>query len=277
MTLTSAGSTLGSGSSSVESVRPEAHAPAAGPDWPGSVASVGAAQRVRVASGVSGLLLCGGRSRRMGFDKARLEIEGETLLERCAERLEAVSDELLIASGAQQRYTDLLAPAPRRRWVLDEGATPGDSYPGPLAGLLAGLEASRSEWVLAVACDMPGLQTSLLQALVERARTQQLDICLAAVVQPGETEPAAQPLLGVYSRRLRPCLRRALQLGKRRLIDFHELPLPDGSLPRVGTLELDARRPESLSVTANLNAVEDVLGFGLALPDAAAHGSIRPR
>ena len=74
------------------------------------------------------------------------------------------------------------------------------------------------------------------------------------------------------------CIRDRAPLSElQRLIDFHELPLPDGSLPRVGTLELDARRPESLSVTANLNAVEDVLGFGLALPDAAAHGSIRPR
>ncbi len=280
MTRASAGSTPGPGTPGPETFPAAAPVPAAALDWADSADKGAASDGIAVAAGVSGLLLCGGRSRRMGFDKARLEIEGETLLERCARQLETVSDELLIASGTQPRYGDLLSPRPNRRWVLDEGPAEGDSgeeRDGPLAGLLAGLEASRSELILAVACDMPGLEIGLLRALIERARSERLDVCLAAVVRPGESRPVAQPLLGVYRRRLRPCLRQALQLGRRRLVDFHELPLPDGSLPRVGTLELDAGRPETLSVTANLNAVEDVLGFGLALPDTAAHESIRPR
>ena len=72
-----------------------------------------------------GVVLCGGQSRRMGRDKARLVLEGETLVSRAIRALDAVSDEVVLATGERPRY-----PESGRRCVLD-------SVPdgGPLAGL----------------------------------------------------------------------------------------------------------------------------------------------
>lgn len=106
--------------------------------------------------GPVGLVLAGGLSRRWGSDKARLELDGGTLPERAVRRLAAAVPEVAVAD----RGRGLLAGVPS----LADG--PGA---GPAAGILGGAAAYPERPLLALACDLPGVNEALLAALLERA------------------------------------------------------------------------------------------------------------
>ena len=111
----------------------------------------------------TGIVLAGGRSVRMGKDKASLELSEQTLLSRVVETVSLVCPEVIIAGGEQGLADDL---GPDVRWVSDP---PGSV--GPLAGVTAGLQAARHDACLIVACDMPFLNPALLSHLVDRLGT----------------------------------------------------------------------------------------------------------
>ncbi|MEK3884865.1 molybdenum cofactor guanylyltransferase [Paenibacillus sp. PL2-23] len=121
-----------------------------------------------------GLILAGGRSSRMGRDKALLHMDGQTLLERLVAGMLGLMDSVTIAAGTTERvqqYREALAgcrkelESGRVRFVLD--AYPGD---GPLAGLHAGLSVLPPGYVFVMACDMPEVSPSLLARMREAAR-----------------------------------------------------------------------------------------------------------
>ena len=97
----------------------------------------------RLAFEVSGVVFCGGRSVRMGSDKALLELEGRSLLEHAVDTLRELTPHVFLATGPAERYAELGLER-----VLDK--TGGA---GPLAGLAAALEhacARGSRWLLAL-------------------------------------------------------------------------------------------------------------------------------
>ena len=92
---------------------------------------------------LTGVLLAGGRSRRMGRDKAQLEIAGKTLFERSLELLREFCATVLIAGDRPDLARPGLPALP-------------DLYPGSaLGGLYTGLAAAQTEWILVAPCDMP--------------------------------------------------------------------------------------------------------------------------
>ncbi|HFD40695.1 MAG TPA: molybdenum cofactor guanylyltransferase, partial [Anaerolineae bacterium] len=107
---------------------------------------------------ISGIVLAGGQSRRLGRDKALLEIEGRPLLARTVHTLAALSDDLIVVTNAPERYAPLGLPV---RFVADE--KPGI---GSLMGLYSGLKAAHHPYALVVACDMPFLNPALLRYLL---------------------------------------------------------------------------------------------------------------
>jgi len=141
---------------------------------------------------LAGLVLCGGGGRRMGTDKALILVDGQPLVLRVAELLSSVADPVLLAPGTPGRLGDLgLAE------VAD--AIPGA---GPLAGLVAGLEASPHDLLAVVAADMPFASPELLLRLAERASG-------ADAVVP-VTASGREPLHAVYAASALPGLRAAL-------------------------------------------------------------------
>jgi molybdopterin-guanine dinucleotide biosynthesis protein A len=107
----------------------------------------------------SGIVLAGGESRRMGTDKAFLEVGGIPTVQRVLKALEPLSDDLIIATNDPEKFAGLPA-----RLV-------SDVYPGKgaLGGIYSGLLAARHDYALAVACDMPFLNPRLLRYLVSLA------------------------------------------------------------------------------------------------------------
>ena len=105
----------------------------------------------------SAFVLAGGRSRRMGSDKAFLQFEGRTLLAQALDLLRALTPEVRIVGPAAKFAT--------------YGRVIEDVYPGhgPLAGIHAALSASTTELNLILAVDLPFVSESLLRFIVEQA------------------------------------------------------------------------------------------------------------
>ena len=101
-----------------------------------------------------GVVLAGGASRRFGRDKARFEIEGETLAARAARKLGEVCDEVVVADRGRG-----VVPAARS---IEDGAGRG-----PAAGVLGAADRFPERALLVLACDLPNVPLALLGALLE--------------------------------------------------------------------------------------------------------------
>lgn len=102
------------------------------------------------------IILSGGKSSRMGTNKALLKINEKTNIERIADNLKVLFDDIILVTNEPQQYQFL-----GLKMVSDQ-------YPGmgPLAGVHAGLNASDFEVNFVVACDMPFVSVELANALV---------------------------------------------------------------------------------------------------------------
>lgn len=164
---------------------------------------------------VSGAVLAGGRSRRLGRDKRLVTVAGEALLTRTVRVLADVADDVtvVVADPADRDLVTatigpVLAP-PRLRTAVDVAPDAG-----PVAGLAAALAAAAHPWVLVVATDHPGLPAEVLALLADAAhgagdRT--------AVALEGPLGP--EPLLAAYRRDAGAEVARRLAAGTRRLVD----------------------------------------------------------
>ena len=124
------------------------------------------------ASQVTGLILAGGQGRRMGgVDKGLVDFGGAPLTARVLERLRPQVGRVLInANRHPDRYAALGCP------VIPDAL--GD-YPGPLAGMAAGLAATETEWLLTVPCDSPLLPADLCSRLLAAALAEDAEIAIA--------------------------------------------------------------------------------------------------
>lgn len=147
------------------------------------------------------VILAGGRGRRLGgIDKAWIPWRGSTLIETMVERLLAQVDEVLVvANQSRERYAAI-----GLHCVADRRA----DFPGPMAGLEAGLHATDAHWVLSVPVDAPHLPEDLLSRLLAPAEAPG---CARARDADG-----AQPLIALYRReQVLPSLVLALDAGER--------------------------------------------------------------
>jgi molybdopterin-guanine dinucleotide biosynthesis protein A len=160
---------------------------------------------------IPGVLLAGGLARRMGGgDKPMRQIAGRTILDRVIARLKPQCDELLLnANGDPARFASYGLP------VIADTV---ENFPGPLAGILAGLDwvaANRPDvsWMLSAAADCPFLPRDLV-ARLHRMRVQQ-DAQLAVTASGGQSHP----VIGLWNVGLREELRHALVVEDVRKID----------------------------------------------------------
>ncbi len=151
-----------------------------------------------------GLVLAGGLARRMGGgDKARIEIGGVTILDRVLATLSAQTTGIIInANGDPKRFADTGCA------VVPDNV---EGYPGPLAGILAGLDwlAAQNngvEWMVSVPGDCPFLPDDLVERLHEARREMGAGVPLACA-RSGEWR---HPVVGLWPLALRGNLRKAL-------------------------------------------------------------------
>jgi len=165
----------------------------------------------RAAPTIPGVLLAGGLARRMGGgDKPMRTIGGRTILDRVIARLKPQCDGLLLnANGDPARFAAFGLP------VIPDGVA---DFPGPLAGILAGLDwaaANRPEvrWVLSAAADCPFLPRDLVARLIAALHEENAELAVAA------SDGQSHPVIGLWSVALREQLRHALVVEDVRKID----------------------------------------------------------
>jgi molybdopterin-guanine dinucleotide biosynthesis protein A len=154
---------------------------------------------------LSGVILAGGKSRRMGQNKALMELSGRPLIARVADRLRAVADEIIISADQVELYSSF----------ADKVVPDYFKGVGTLGGIHAGLTAARHDLALVVGCDMPFLKPSVLAWFVKAAAG--VDVVM---LQQGEW---VEPLHAVYRRReCLPAIEAAIQGGRRRIVSFFD-------------------------------------------------------
>ncbi|MBD2326664.1 molybdenum cofactor guanylyltransferase [Alkalinema sp. FACHB-956] len=104
---------------------------------------------------LSAIVLAGGQSRRMGQDKALLQIAGKPLLQQICDRAAQCCPAIYVVTAWPDRYRSFLPES--CQFVVDR-----QSY-GPLVGFAQGLAMVKTEWVLLLACDMPQLDADQMQ------------------------------------------------------------------------------------------------------------------
>jgi molybdenum cofactor guanylyltransferase len=104
---------------------------------------------------VTALILAGGRSRRMGADKALVSWQGIPLLGRVFAVAQACCTQVCVLTPWPERYQTLLPSTVN--WLVEP-----PTFAGPMAALVQGMEAIQTPWVLLLACDMPQLDGAVL-------------------------------------------------------------------------------------------------------------------
>ena len=154
----------------------------------------------RAPSDVSGYVLAGGKSSRMGQDKALLELAGKPLVLRAVEKLQQVCGEVSILGNREE--LEVYAPLVRD---LHEGC-------GPLGGIEAALAHSTKAWHLLMAVDMPFLPVGFLDAWV-RCVMAKKDARVALFTVDGRPQPA----LCLVHQEIAPFVKGAVQRGEFKL------------------------------------------------------------
>lgn len=185
-------------------------------------------------SDVTGVILAGGRSRRMGQDKATLVVHGERLFDRAAHLLQTLFPQVLIAG----ERSDLARPGL---------SCHADRYPGSaLGGLHCGLAAAQTPWICVLPCDLPTPEAALLRLMLA-CRTD----CDAVVPR---TASGPEPVVALYHRHCLAPMATLLQRGECRIAALY---------PRVKVRFLAVSGPSPTWQRAlwNLNTPQDLAGF----------------
>jgi molybdopterin-guanine dinucleotide biosynthesis protein A len=174
------------------------------------------------------LLLAGGRGQRMGGrDKGLLDWHGQPLIAHVHARVRGLSDDLIISCNRNQAHYAAFAD----RLVGDAE----EDFPGPLAGIRAGLKVARHASLLVLPCDVPNIDAALLNAMRASAA---LSPEHPLMLREGEHW---QPLLCVIPRRCQAAFEAAWQGGERspgrvmQALGAVALPCPAGD-PRLANL-----------------------------------------
>src|SRR5215472_15674529 len=184
---------------------------------------------------LTGFVLAGGKSTRMGSDKAALTLHGRTLLETALAALREVAPEVFIL-GAPQLYGA-------------HGTAIPDIFPGcgPLGGIHAALSYTRTRFNLVVAVDTPFVSREFMAYLAGRA------IDSSAIVTIPEVAGYLEPVCAVYSRDFLAIAEQALRRGDNKITPL--LPQDEILVIRESELKRFAFTGEMFD---NLNTPEDL-------------------
>lgn len=188
----------------------------------------------RKIKGVSGVILAGGKSSRMGSNKALLPYKGGRFIEAIHRQLSEIFEEVLLVTNNPEQYEFL----PCRKVA--------DLFPGvgALAGIHAGLHHSANPAIFAVACDMPYLNNDLVRYLAGRADSG------SVLIPEGPT--GLEPLHAVYGKGCLAAIEETLMHGEKRILSFFD---------KVNTVKINTEQiagfDPSFASFSNINTPEE--------------------
>jgi molybdopterin-guanine dinucleotide biosynthesis protein A len=151
---------------------------------------------------ITAAILCGGKSSRMGRQKAFLPYEGKTLIERRFESIREMFAEVVLVANDPEAYSQLSVNVVK------------DIIPnrGPLVGILSALLVSQYDYTFVIACDMPLIDNKLIREMCQQREGK--DVLVLS------HEAGIEPLLGVYSKRCVEPLEQAIFADQLKAQDF---------------------------------------------------------
>lgn len=148
---------------------------------------------------ITGIILAGGKSSRMGRDKGFLKLNGKPFIQYSIDALKPLVSEIIIVSDNTEydvfgfmRINDLIKKS------------------GPIAGIYAGLEASTTEHNLILSCDIPLINSDILKRLID-------GIDLKSEIIQIESDGKTMPLIAIYKRQVKHTFNSFLKADERRL------------------------------------------------------------
>ena len=152
---------------------------------------------------VTGIILSGGKSTRMGENKAFIELEGVPIVRRIYTLFKELFQEVIIVTNQQELFKNF------------DSKIYSDLIPnqGALGGLYTGLYFSTFQYSFCVACDMPFIKKALVQYIINHIEGED-------VIVP-RTEDGLQPLHAIYSKNCLDPIKIIMEQGKYKIIDFY--------------------------------------------------------
>lgn len=147
------------------------------------------------------IILAGGKSSRMGFDKQFLEFKGKRLLDIIIGQVKEEFEEIIIITNKPEEYKGY----PYR---IKSDAIKSI---GPLAGIYTGLKAAKSKYSFLIACDMPYLNMDYIGYMKEIIEEHGVEVCIS------EKGGYIEPFHGFYSRGIVEDLEKYIGEGKRNI------------------------------------------------------------
>ncbi|MFD1162001.1 MULTISPECIES: molybdenum cofactor guanylyltransferase [Hwangdonia] len=148
---------------------------------------------------ITGIILAGGKSSRMGTDKGFLRLNNKPFVQYSIEALKPLVSEIIIVSDdlnydvfGLKRVNDITKNA------------------GPMAGICSGLEASSTDYNLILSCDIPLINSEILKKLIDAVDAN------SEIIQI-ENQGKTMPLIALYKRHIKDTFNGFLQKGERRL------------------------------------------------------------
>lgn len=154
---------------------------------------------------IGAVILAGGKSRRMGTDKAELLIDNQIFLDKIASELSAF-DELLVSVGSKDHLAET------------KYQTVADKYPdcGPIGGLQSALSVCTSDALFAISCDVPLFKAVLAQFICSKM-SDDFDAVIAL-----SPEGFFHPLCAVYKKSVADIFEKFILLGDYKILNAYE-------------------------------------------------------
>ena len=188
---------------------------------------------------ISGIILSGGKSIRMGENKAFIKVDGVPIINRICDLFKELFQELIIVTNQQDIFGDFGSKI-YSDLIPDKGA---------LGGLYTGLFFSTFYYSFCVACDMPFIKKSLVQYLIKNIEDED-------VILP-RTKDGLQPLHAIYSKKCLDPIKSTIDEGKFKIIDIYDL-VKVKIVEENGFLSLDPLRESFI----NVNTPEELCRLG---------------
>lgn len=185
-------------------------------------------------SGVSGLILAGGNSIRIGSDKSLLPLNGARLIDHVYSKMSEIFEEVIIATNSEDLYNEI--PCKKVSDVYD-GL-------GPLAGIHSGLKHASNDRVFVVACDMPFISSKVVRKICSRIGSG--DVLLPF------SNCGHEPLHALYEKSCLPVIENVLDMGETRISSiFDKVRVNEISFQDLSNETLDEKS------FLNINSPED--------------------
>lgn len=185
---------------------------------------------------ITGIILAGGKSSRMGKDKGLCEYKGRALVTYAIEVLKPLCGRIIICANNQEEYN-----------VFGFEVFPDEIKGiGPMGGILSGLKQSETEHNLVLSCDTPFVTGDLFQRLIQHIEKNQ-------IVVPFHQDGKLEPLAAYYATNVIAELAQCVESGDYKMMNFLQKV-------RTGTFDVDSLWPgEAIQLFHNLNTPDDLL------------------